>query len=274
MKSNDSLNPQAKENVETDNIINTKSKFETKEEKKVDETNTKDLKKLDNYEINRLDFLDAVALDKRNYLSIYLSLIKREELILLTFVSLNDYNLFFVKLDKFLFLFVTTLVMNSLLFADETIHKLYLEEGKYNFTQSLPHIIYSLLIAHAIEILLCFLTMTDRHVYEIKALKKSKDLNEKIFQILKVVKIKLIVFFALTGAVFLFYWYCVAAFCAVYQKSQGFLILNAFLSFLVHLIDPFIIYAIIAFMRVISLKYSNKKGMKYLYNISKFFPIF
>ena len=191
-----------------------------------------------------------------------------------TFLSWNDYNLFYVKIEKFLFLLVTTLVMNSLLFEDETIHKLYLEEGKYNFGQSLPQIIYSLLIAHAIEIFLCFLTMTDRHIYEIKSLKKTKELNEQISRIIKVIKIKLIVFFALTAVVFLFYWYCLASFCAVYQKSQGFLILNAFLSILVHLIDPFIIYAIIAFMRVISLKYSNKKGMKYLYNISKFFPIF
>ena len=116
--------------------------------------------------------------------------------------------------------------------------------------------------------------MTDRHIYEIKSLKKTKELNEQISQIIKVIKIKLIVFFALTAVVFLFYWYCLASFCAVYQKSQGFLILNAFLSILVHLIDPFIIYAIIAFMRVISLKYSNKKGIKWVYNISKFFPIF
>ena len=274
MKSNDSLNRKAKENIETEKIINTKTKFELKEEEKLDEINNTDLKSLDNYELYKLDFLDAVALDKRNFTSIYLSLIKREELIMLTFVSWNDYNLFYVKIDRFLFLFVTTLVMNSLLFADKTIHKLYLEEGKYNFGQSLPQIIYSLLITHVIEILLCFLTMTDRHIYEIKALKKTKEYHEKIFEIMKLMRIKLIVFYTSTSAIFIFYWYCVSAFCAVYQKTQGFLILNAFLCFFILLIDPFIVYGIIALMRILSLKYSNKKGMKWMYSISKFFHIF
>ena len=193
---------------------------------------------------------------------------------MLSFVSWNDYNLFYVKIDKFLFLLTTSLVMNSLLFADGTIHKLYLEEGKYNFGQALPQIIYSLLIAHVIEIFLCFLKMTNKDIYEIKAMKKTKEASEKIFQIIKFMMIKLIIFFVSTTVVFIFYWYCVSAFCAEFQKTQCFLILNAFLSFVLHLFDPFIIYAIIAFFRVLSLKYSNKKGMNLMYKISKFFPIF
>ena len=144
------------------------------------------------------------------------------------------------------------MVMNSLLFADETIHKLYLEEGKYNFGQSLPQIIYSLLLNHAFEILLCFLTMTDRHVYEIKSLPKKNDNAQMIFKIIKFIRIKLIVFFTFIGMLFIFFWYCVSAFCAVYQKTQGFLILNTFFSFLIELIDPFIIYAIDTFKSNIS----------------------
>ena len=81
-----------------------------------------------------------------------------------------------------------------------------------------------------------------------------------IFKIIKFMRIKLIVFFSFTGILFIFFWYCVSAFCAVYQKTQGFLILNTFFSFLIELIDPFIIYAIVTLLRVISLKYSDKKG--------------
>ena len=76
------------------------------------------------------------------------------------------------------------MTMNSLLFADKTIHKLYINEGTYNLSQSIPHIIYSILITHAIEIILCFLTMTDTHVYQIKALIQKSESSERIFDTL------------------------------------------------------------------------------------------
>ena len=275
IKSSDSLKQKVKENVETENVIKTKTKFELKdEEEKFDEINIKDTQKLDNYELYHLEFSEAIILDKRDFLTTYLALLKREQLIMFTFLSWNDYNLFYVKIDRFIFLLVIAIAMNSLFFADKTIHKLYLDEGKYNFGQSIPQIIYSLLIAHAIEILLCFLTMTDKHIYEIKGIKKTKDASERIFQIIKLMRIKLIVFFVFTSILFIFYWYCVSAFCAVYQKTQGFLILNSFFSFLIFLIDPFIIYGIIVLLRKLALNYSGKKVMIWIYNISKFFPIF
>ena len=191
-----------------------------------------------------------------------------------TFISWKDYNLFYVKIDRFFFLIVTAMAFNSLLFADETIHKIYIDEGKYDFGKSLPQIIYSLLITHALEIFLCFLTMTDTHIYEIKAMKKEKETNVNIVKIIKVIRKKLIIFFVFTSVLFIFYWYCIAAFCAVYHNTQGYLILNSFLSFLIHLIDPFIIYALITILRILALKYSDKKGIIWMYKISKFFPIF
>ena len=276
-KSKDSKTIQIKENLETETIMKTSEKLNiqpNEKEIKKDEIDTKDKQNLDNYELYHLDFDDAIDLDKRNYAKIYLALLKREQLIMFTFFSWNDYNLFYVKISRFLALLSFEMVMNSLFFADETIHKLYLDEGKYNFGQAIPQIIYSLLLTHAFEILLCFLSMTDRHVYEIKSLPKKKDTAQMIFKIIKFMRIKLIVFFTFTGILFIFFWYCVSAFCAVYQKTQGFLILNTFFSFLIELIDPFIIYAIVTLLRVISLKYSDKKGVIYIYKISKFFPIF
>ena len=76
------------------------------------------------------------------------------------------------------------MTMNALFFADKTIHKLYLDNGKYNFGQSLPQIIYSIIITHAMEVILCYLTMTDIHIYEIKALDNKEQTTEKINDIL------------------------------------------------------------------------------------------
>ena len=265
-------------NMETENVLNTNSKNAIAEEenknKKSDEIREKEKSNLSNYELNKLEYEDALILDKRNYLTIYLSHLKREQLIWFTFISWNDYNLFYVKIARFIFLLCTEMTMNALLFADKTIHKYYIENGKYNFGQSLPHIIYSILITHALEVLLCYLSMTDIHIYEIKGLKKNEQTTENIYNILKMIRIKLIIFFSFTGLVFLFYWYCVSAFCAVYQKTQGFFILNSFLSFLFELIDPFIFYALFTLLRTLSFKYKNLKGMKLVYKSVKIFPIF
>ena len=160
---------------------------------------------MDNYELNKLEYQEAFVMDKRNYLEIYLSTMKREELIYFTFLSWNDYNLFYVKMARFLVLLSTEMTLNALFFADQTIHKFYTDDGKYNFGQSLPHIIYSLLITHVFEILLCYLTMTDIHIYEIKNLKKSEQTAEKVLEILKSV----VYYLFFIGIVFLLFVLCI-----------------------------------------------------------------
>ena len=54
IKSNDSLKKRVKDNVETENIINTRTKLE--KGKKFDEISDKDSKNLDNYELYNLDY--------------------------------------------------------------------------------------------------------------------------------------------------------------------------------------------------------------------------
>ena len=233
IKSGQNIQNKSKDNIETENVLNI---VNTKNDLEKNENNDKiSFQKLDPYELNKLEYIDALLLDKRIFLTTYLSFMKREQLVWFTFISWNDYNIFYIKISRFLILLTTQMTMNALLFADKTIHKLYLNYNTYNFGQSLPGIIYSILITHALEILLCFLSMTDIHIYEIKSMKKSEQTADRINNILKNIRIKLIIFFALGSLLFIFYWYCVSAFCAVYQKTQGFLILNSFLSFLFEL---------------------------------------
>ena len=66
------------------------------------------------------------------------------------------------------------MAMNALFFTDETMHKLYLSYGKYDFVQQIPQIVYSTILSQLIEVFLCFLSLTDRAFYQIKKL----DTNE------------------------------------------------------------------------------------------------
>jgi hypothetical protein len=124
------------------------------------------------------------------------------------------------------------------------------------------------------EILLCFLSLTDRHIYEIKGLPKREATAEKIFEILRKMRIKLIIFYIMVVLISLFYWYFISAFCAVYHNTQGLYILDCVLSFIFFSIDPFIIYALVTLLRVLSFKKLGNKKIKSLYTISRLFPIF
>ena len=147
-----------------------------KNQEKVDNKNNPTIivpitsEKLDNFELNNLDYDLAMKLDKRSFINIYWSILKREHLIIFTFFVRNDYNLVYVKFSRFIFLVCTDMALNVFFFADETMHKMFLDYGKYNFMQQIPQIAYSTLVGQLIEVFLCFLSMTDKHFYEIKNL--------------------------------------------------------------------------------------------------------
>ena len=60
----------------------------------------KEKKIYDDFELNHLEYSEALKDDHRIFLRIYWSLLKREHPIIHTFLAWNDYNLFFVKLSK------------------------------------------------------------------------------------------------------------------------------------------------------------------------------
>ena len=101
--------------------------------------------------------------------------------------------------------------------------------------------VISLLVSHAMEIILCFLGMTDVHYYEIKALPRKEKNDQRIFDILKCVQRKLIGFLIFTFLVFLFHWYFISAFCAVYQNTQLIYLRDSAISILISFIDKIIL---------------------------------
>ncbi len=240
---------------------------------KGDETDATPKKELDHFELNDLDYEEAVKLDKRNFFGIYWSLLRREHLIIFTFFIRNDYNLIIIKLARFIFLVCTDMALNVFFFSDDSMHKLFLSYGKYDFVQQIPQITYSTIITQLIELFLCFLSLTDKHIYQIKGLKsKSKNLKT-INSIFKCIKIKLIGYFVFTFIFFGIYWYIISSFCAVYENTQMAFIKDSLLSFCLSLLYPFVLYLIPSFLRIISLR-ANKSNLSFLYKLSDIIPIF
>ena len=240
--------------------------------KEKNEDENKNPEEYDDFELNNMDYNDASELDERTCLRTYWSVIKREHYVIFTFISRNDYNLFYVKIERFFILICTEMTMNGMFFVHETMYKK--KTGDTSFAQRIPQIIFSLLVSHAMEIILCYLSMTDVHYYEIKALPKIKKNDERVFDILKCIRSKLIGFFVFTFLVFLFHWYFISAFCAVYQNTQKIFLRDSAISILVSLIDPFIIYGITCLLRAISLSLCCRKKLWCIYKLSDLIPFF
>ena len=201
----------------------------------------------------------------------YWSFLKREHSIIFTFISTDDHNITFVKYSRFFFLLCIDMAMNAFFFADETMHKMFLDYGKYNFIQQVPQIIYSTTVSQLIEIFLCYLSLSDKHYYQIKNFKiKSKN---QIMGIIKCIQIKIVFFFVFSTLMFIFYWYLITCFCSVYQSTQIAFMKDSLLSFALGISIPFVIYLIPSLLRKYSLR-TNKYNLVFVYKLSNVIPFF
>ena len=227
---------------------------------------------LSDFELNQLDYLKALKLDKRSFCQLYIALLKREHLIIFTFCNCNDYNLLAVKVSRFIFLLVGDMALNVFFFSDESMHKLFISYGKYDFIQQIPQITYSTIITQIIEIFLCYLSLTDVYIYRVKNnLIKGNIRNIK--NIIKCLRIKLIIYFIFIFLFLCIYWYIISIFCGVYKNTQIPFIKDSLISFSIGLAYPFVFYFISACLRSCSLK-STKKKCKCLYDFSYIIPCF
>ena len=230
--------------------------------------------KLSELEINNLDYEEALKFDKRSFINIYWSIVKREVIILLITFLWNDYNLLNLKLARLVFILCTYMAMNVIFFSDDSIHKIYLNNGKYIFGDHIPKIIFSIIITKVLEVFVCYLTLTDKFIYRIIGFKIDQNGKNEGLKIFKYINIKIIIYFVVSFLLIIFYWYIVIAFCAVYENLQIILIENYLLSLLFSLIYPFILYLLPTGLRIMALKSTTKKFSNIIYKLSTFIPIF
>ena len=239
-----------------------------------EDSNSELSRKLDNYELNNLDYEKACDIDKRGFCKTYWSVLLREHMFLFTFITFNDYNLFYIKMERFLTLLCFQMTMNGLFFVHESMHRKYVNGEEYTFVQKIPQLLFTLIISHLLEVFLCFLGMTDDHIYKIKDLPKLEKNGAKIIDIIDTMKNRLIGFYIFTFVLFLFNWYFISAFCAVYQNTQKIFLRDSAISFVTSMIDPFIIYGVTTLLRYISLIKCCKKKLGCVYKLSDLIPIF
>ena len=219
---------------------------------------------INDYEMNNLNYKDALIIDKRNYFQYYFSLLKMNHIIIFTFITRNDYNSKAIKIILFLFYFSLNYTINTLFFNDGTIHQIYEDEGNFNFIYQIPQILYSLIITSAINSLIKYLSLTEKKVLDIK--KEKLNIIEKKSNTLYSLTIKFILFFIFVFIFLFFFWYYLSCFCAVYINTQIHLIKDTLISFGLSLIYSLVLNLLPGLFRIPSLKNYNREC---IYKISK-----
>jgi len=161
------------------------------------------------------------------------------------------------------------MTINGFFFTDNTMHKIMIDNGKYNFIFEIPQILYSTVISAICNLILKRLSLSELHILAIKYEKNIKIAHFKSKKILLCLKIKFFIFFILSFLFMFFFWYFISGFCAVYINTQLTLIENTLISFLISMIYPFGLNLFPGIFRIPSLRAKNKnKNKKCLYKIS------
>ena len=110
-----------------------------------------------------MEYEKAKIIYKRNFSQYYLSLLKKKHLLLFSFIPMNDYNLKYIKICLFLYIFSLYFAINTLFFTDATMHKIYQDKGVYNLLYQLPKILYSTIISSILNLLIKFLALSEKY---------------------------------------------------------------------------------------------------------------
>ena len=132
-----------KENAEQENEISTKNLIESSYVLELNKISKNDLTEEDRIkiskalqyndnELNDLGYKKAFQYDHRTFFQYYISLLLTKHILLQIF-NKKDYNSRSIKVLLLFFNFSSCYAINALFFTDQTMHKIYEDNGAFNF---------------------------------------------------------------------------------------------------------------------------------------------
>ena len=258
---------QVTQNISKNLIINKKNKFIVLKYKM--NININHILQKKDFELNSLNYIDAIKLDHRGYCKYYISLFKYNHPILFSFVPFDDYNSQVIKIFLFFFSFCLDFAINALFFNDDTMHKIYKDKGKFDLLYQIPQILYSTLISKIIDTFIRSFALSQNNIIELKQIKEKKILKKIHYKLLRTLKIKFVLFFLSSIIILIFFGYYIICFCGVYINTQIHLIKDSIMSLIISLLIPFVLYLIPGIFRIPALR-AIKSNRVILYNVSQF----
>ena len=269
---NDNFIPKRNNNIINNNMDN-KIISSKKKKKKKDKDKIIFIKKdMNDYELNNLNYFDALKYDKRTCFEYYISLIRTKHPVLFGFCPIKDYNTIIIKSDIFFLSFAVYYAMNFVFFNENVIHKIYENGGKYDIVYFLPRICTAFAFSHIVYIIIKLIFLSERNVLKIKIQPTQTASYDIVDKVKRNLTIKYSFFFIL-GIIFLgIFWLFLSSFGAVYQNTQYIVFENALISFAISFVYPFFINIVPCIFRMCSLT-SETQNLGCIYGMSKFFQI-
>ena len=256
-----------------------KSKIENKEKEQYGEFIKPEGKKAYNigkditdedYEINFASYDEVKSKDFRSYLQTYWSFIKFKQLIIFTFFTSSRGILRSTKIALFILFIAFYMAFTALFFNDSIMRAIYIYKGNTNAAVHVPNIILSSLCSFIATLIVRFLCLNEREVFNIAREKDDEKRKDAKQLAERKAKIKLYIFFAIAGLILLLCWYYVSAFCAIFKNSQKNYLINFVVCFIVVNLWPFVTSIIPTIMRRKAL---NDCSSKTLYEVSRYVAI-
>jgi len=248
-------------------ITNNKNAFKVKNRKRFYELSEygKD-KSISKKEINHVPYTQALRIDDRDFLEMFLSILANEIKIISIFYYKNPLVHLSLTTSIYLFESLLDLTINCFLYTDDYVSEKY-KNGNLKFITSillsLMSNIFSSIITYYVVGLVQYTELLEMIMNQIVD-KKYYFYNISKFK--KYLSIKLAIFYSLQNLLYLFMCYYLTIFCIIYHQTQGSIMTNYILGIVESLIISFILSLFTAFLRYASIR--NK--IKSLYNTSKY----
>ena len=149
-------------------------------------------------------------------------------------------------------------------------HNIYNVKGKYDFIFQIPQILYSTIICSSINLIVKYLSLSEKDILKFKNDQSYDSLNSKKVNLIRILIVKFNWYFKISFVLLIFFWYYLSCFGVIFKNTQIYLIKDTTISYGMQIFYPFCIYSITGIFRIISLK---KKNQKCLYKISKIIQI-
>ena len=224
------------------------------------------------YELNSLDYNEALLYDKRTYCQYYFSLIKRKNIIFFSFCPFKDYNSIIIRTCIFSISFSIHYAINFAFFDDKIMHTIYAIGGIYDIIYFIPKITISFFGSYYLTNIIKIIFLSERNIFQVRKTQNLSIAYTIADKTKKNLVIKYTAFFVL-GLIFLgFFWMLLSSFGAVYLNTQMFIFKNALISFAMSLIYPFFFSIFHGMFRTCSLN-SKQKNKECIYKTSRFLQL-
>lgn len=216
-------------------------------------------------DIDNCRFIDAKRSEERNVFKFFFFLFVKQIELIRIFCFPNEYELFPISLSVFLFAIASDYTMNALLFSDDIIAERYDNNGSLNPLTTYTLTILSNILGSIITMIAVKLTSFSGSL-ELLAREhmKEKEYIEHLKIMIKIIKVKLILFFIYEFVMMSVYLYFLCAFCAVYKASQWNWFTNGITSNVISLLTSLGIALVISILRFLGISCNSER----LYNMS------